>query len=788
METDVITVEGRKYARGAGKGQSIAILTSGGDAQGMNATVRACLRMAIFLEYKVFLIKEGFQGLITGGDYIFLADWKSVSGILHLGGTSLGSSRSPEFMERSGRLKAAYNLVMLGISNLIAIGGDGTMTGINTLKQEWHLLISELVETSQIIQQKAINVSLLNVVGLVASIDNDFASTDMTIGTDSALSRIVSALDNIQTTATSHQRCFILEVMGRHCGFLGVAAALASEADWLFIPEYPPEKGWEEKMCERLIKMRDSGQRMNLIIVSEGATDKNGRPITPNQIKDAIENVKLDTRITILGHIQRGGHPSAYDRILASRMGAEAVLCLVDYNKDSLPQVIAVEGNSITRISLIDSIAKLRSLKTMMEERDYDRVAVARGQYFVSNFNSYMLMAEVNPPAKVEHFEKSKHYVFGMMCLGPPTCGMNAALRTFVRFVMNAGYSVFAIHHGFEGLMQNHAEVMKWEDVNGWTSDAGTNIGTSRLLCQGHILDKIASQMRKYKLAALLMVGGFEAFYSALVMAEMRHRYLEFCIPICVIPATSANNLPGTDISVGSDTALNEITDICDRIRMSATGSKNKVFLCETMGDKCGYLTTMSSLSTGADASYIFEEAHGIREIMTDLVHTAIKIRNGIHRGLILRSNEAHEHYRLDFLKSLYSHEGRSTFTTKTVSLGEVNEGGRPSAFDRLYSTKLASLASEQLINQLNECVSPTGVVNTLSPETCSLVGFLKRSITFTSIQDLKKQLNFQHRISRDNWWIRLRPLARILSSHDSVYWFDMSEKAKEEERAKVTI
>ncbi|XP_048656818.1 ATP-dependent 6-phosphofructokinase, liver type-like [Marmota marmota marmota] len=198
------------------------------------------------------LLHEGYEGLVEGGENIKPANWLSVSNIIQLGGTVIGSARCKAFTTREGRLAAAYNLVQRGITNLCVIGGDGSLTGANIFRSEWGSLLEELVGEGKISETTAQTYSHLNIAGLVGSIDNDFCGTDMTIGTDSALHRIMEVIDAITTTAQSHQRTFVLEVMGRHCGYLALVSALASGADWLFIPESPPEEGWENFMCERL--------------------------------------------------------------------------------------------------------------------------------------------------------------------------------------------------------------------------------------------------------------------------------------------------------------------------------------------------------------------------------------------------------------------------------------------------------------------------------------------------------------------------------------------------------
>ncbi|CAF5089411.1 unnamed protein product, partial [Rotaria magnacalcarata] len=229
------------------------------------------------------------------------------------GGTIIGSARCKEFRERPGRLRAAKNLIDHGINNIVCIGGDGSLTGANLFRKEWENLLAELVDTKQVTSENAEKYKNLNIVGLVGSIDNDFCGTDMTIGADSALHRVMEAIDCITTTASSHQRCFVLEVMGRHCGYLALVTALSADADWVFIPESPPEPGWEDQLCKKLKNTREMGQRLNIVVIAEGATDSEGRPIKCDDVRALIATrLKYDTRVTILGHVQRGGCPSAF--------------------------------------------------------------------------------------------------------------------------------------------------------------------------------------------------------------------------------------------------------------------------------------------------------------------------------------------------------------------------------------------------------------------------------------------------------------------------------------------
>ena len=300
-------------------------------------------------------------------------------------------------------MKAACNLVTRGITNLVAIGGDGTLTGANKFREEWQELIKELVETGKISQEDAEAHGHLNIVGMVGSIDNDFCGTDMTIGTDSALHRIIEAVDAIVPTAYSHQRTFVLEVMGRHCGYLALIAGIVSEAEFVFIPESPPETNWREELCARLAQERETGKRLNIIIVAEGAIDREGNAITPHAVKDVIDKkLAMDTRVTILGHIQRGGAPSAFDRILGSRMGAEAVQALMEATPTTEACVVSLIGTNAVRLPLIACVAKTQAVTKAMAEKNWDLAVKLRGRIFEAHLDTYRLLTRLQqPPSQV---------------------------------------------------------------------------------------------------------------------------------------------------------------------------------------------------------------------------------------------------------------------------------------------------------------------------------------------------------------------------------------------------
>ncbi|KAM9428710.1 ATP-dependent 6-phosphofructokinase, platelet type-like isoform 1-T1 [Salvelinus alpinus] len=795
----------------SGAGKSIGVLTSGGDAQGMNAAVRAVVRMGIYVGAKVYFVHEGYQGMVDGGDNIEEASWESVSSMLQVGGTVIGSARCKEFRSHEGRLKAAHHLVQRDITNLCVIGGDGSLTGANLFREEWSGLLEELVQQGLIDEEAAQNNSELHIVGMVGSIDNDFCGTDMTIGTDSALHRIIEVVDAIMTTAQSHQRTFVLEVMGRHCGYLALVSALACGADWVLIPEMPPEDGWEEQMCQKLSESRSRGSRLNIIIVAEGAIDRQGKAITVNNVKDnradkkrlniiivaegaidshnkpiTTDHIKelvvsclgFDTRVTILGHVQRGGTPSAFDRILASRMGVEAVLALLEASASTPACVVSLCGNQAVRLPLMECVQMTQDVQKAMDEKNFEEAVRLRGRSFENNLNTYKLLSY----RKADSELPNSSFNVAVLNVGAPAAGMNAAVRSAVRVGITEGHKMFAVNDGFEGFYKGQIKEIKWGDVGGWTGQGGSILGTKRTLPAKH-LDKIAEQIRIHNINALLVIGGFEAFLGVMELSAAREKYNEFCVPMVMVPATVSNNIPGSDLSIGADTALNAITDTCDRIKQSASGTKRRVFIIETMGGYCGYLASVGGLAAGADAVYIYEEPFDIRDLQSNVEHLTEKMKTGIQRGLVLRNENSNENFTTDFIYQLYSEEGKGVFDCRKNVLGHMQQGGAPSPFDRNFGTKIAAKAIQWISRKLKESYKE-GKVFANTEDTACLLGMRRRAMVFQPVVQLKDQTDFVHRIPKEQWWLKLRPLMKILAKYKTSY--DVSDSGQLEHVTRV--
>uniref|UniRef100_A0A8C1YRB1 6-phosphofructokinase n=1 Tax=Cyprinus carpio TaxID=7962 RepID=A0A8C1YRB1_CYPCA len=723
--------------RMSGAGKAIAVLTSGGDAQGMNAAVRAVTRMGIYVGAKVYLIYEGYQGLVDGGDHIKLANWQSVTNIIQLGGTIIGSARCKAFTTHEGRLSAAFHLLQRGITNLCVCGGDGSLTGANIFRSEWSALLSELVQQGT--RDTNTQHTHLNIVGLVGSIDNDFCGTDMTIGADSALHRIMEVIDAITTTAQSHQRTFVLEVMGRHCGYLAVVSALASGADWLFIPEAPPEDGWEDHMCARLGESRSKGSRLNIVSIAEGAIDTHGQLISSSYVKDlVVQRLGYDTRVTVLGHVQRGGTPSAFDRVLSSKMGVEAVVALLEATPETSACVIGLSGNQAMRLPLMECVNMVSHSRKRFRKS------------FENNWNTYKLLAHQKPAqSKVPN---TSNHSMAILNVGAPAAGMNAAVRSAVRVGLAQGHRVYTVHDGFEGLAKDAVR----------TGDTCVTLPNS-------CMENIVANISKYNIQSLLVIGGFEAYEGVLQLVEARGRYDELCIAMCVIPATISNNVPGTDFSLGADTAVNAAMESCDKIKQSASGTKRRVFIVETMGGYCGYLATTTGIAVGADAVYIFEEPFNIHELETNVEHLTEKMKNDIQRGLVLRNEKCHKHYTTDFIHNLYSAEGKGIFDCRVNVLGHLQQGGVPTPFDRNFGTKLGVKSVLWLTEKMNNTYRQ-GRVFANAPDTACVIGMKKKVMSFSPVTELKAHTDFEHRMPQEQWWLNLRPMLKMLAKYQTSF------------------
>ena len=730
-----------------GAGKRIGVLTSGGDAQGMNAAVRAVVRTAISQGAEVYAIYEGYQGMVDGGSGIRRLSWGDVGSILHRGGTVIGTFRSADFRELAGRRRAARNLVASGIDRLVVIGGDGSLSGLNAFAQEWPEHLAALVASGEITQSDADAHPALRFAGLVGSIDNDLVGTDMTIGADSALHRIVDAIDALTSTAASHQRSFVIEVMGRHCGYLPLMAAIAGGCDYVLVPENPPAEGWEDRMCAELRRGRQAGRRDSLVVVAEGAIDRTGNPITSEYVKEVIEQrLHEDTRVTILGHVQRGGTPSAFDRWCSTLLGYEAALEVLGDGPSEGP-VIGFKGNRVARVPLLDAVARTRAVPRCIEEGDYAAAMEARGGSYREMFAIFQELAE---PSRIDAGAESKRVA--LIHAGGLAPGMNTFARAAVRLGISRGHTMLGVQGGFPGLRDGRLQTLGWADVEGWAGDAGAHLGLRRDVPTVEELYAISRRLEDEHVDALLVAGGWNAYRAAYLLASERDRYPAFRIPIVCVPVSIDNNLPGSELSVGADTALQSIVDVIDRVKMSAE-AVHRCFVVETMGRYCGYLALMSSLAGGAERVYLHEEGVTLDRLNQDSRWMVESFRGGRELVLAVRNEEANPLYTTDFLARVFQEEGRGLFDVRQTVVGHQQQGGTPSPFDRLLATRLASRA----LSLLDAELAAGGFEG-------SYLGLVGAQIEQRPLMGMMAEIDAQFRRPKRQWWLGLRPIIEAVA------------------------
>lgn len=729
----------------------IAVLTSGGDAPGMNAAVRAVVRTALDRGVEIYAIYEGYRGMVDGGDRIRPISWNDVGGILHRGGTVIGSARCADFRTREGRRAAAFNLLENRIEGVVIIGGDGSLTGANVFRNEWPELLTELVNQGKVSQADADEFRRLAIVGLVGSIDNDMFGTDVTIGTDTALHRITDAIDAISSTAASHQRSFVVEVMGRNCGYLALMGALATGADWVLIPESPPMlENWEKKMCAVLHRGRELGRRDSIVVVAEGARDWHGNPISSQYVAGVMEEkLHSETRITILGHVQRGGAPSAFDRNLATLLGAEAVDVMLKMDPDDPVPVVGILGNRISQTPLQECLEKNAAVAEALETRDFDKAMALRGKSFIDAFQTLRTLVRAEPH---EPDPQRTRLRIAVVNAGAPAPGMNTAVRALVRLGIDRGHEVMGVYHGIQGLIDGSIRPLEWMTVNGWAIRGGAELGANRTKPEGRDYYAIARNLEEHQIDALVIVGGWSGYEVAVDLHQSRERYPAFNIPIVCVPTTIDNDLPATELSIGADTALNSIVEAVDKIKQSAVASR-RVFVVEVMGGRCGYLALMSALASGAERVYLAEEGVTLADLVDDVRQLINGFSEGKRLGVMIRNEMANETYDTRFMCALFEEEGGDLFDVRQSILGHIQQGGNPTPFDRNFASRLAADCIEYLDEQWK----------TDEPQS-AVVGLLGRAMTFTNLEDVPRMMNRQERRPREQWWMALRPIARILA------------------------
>lgn len=745
-------------------------MTSGGDSPGMSAAVRAVVRQTIASGCTSYAVYEGYEGLVQGGDMIKEMVWEDVRGWVAEGGTLIGTARCKAFMERPGRLTAANNMIERGIDALVICGGDGSLTGADKFRAEWPSLMDELVSSGKRKEEEVKPHRHLNIVGLVGSIDNDLSSTDATIGCYSSLQRICQAIDYIDSTAFSHQRAFVIEVMGRHCGWLALMSGVSTGADFVFLPESPPSDNWESEMCSVVRKHREMGKRKTIVIVAEGAHDRDLNPIKAAKVKDLLSNeVGLDTRVTTLGHVQRGGPPVAYDRMLASLQGVEAVKAVLDATPETPSPVICIVENKIVRKDLMEAIKMTKKVAEDIEKKDFASAMRGRDAEFEEFLQAFKITTAADKTDMI--LPKEKRMRIGIIHVGAPAGGMNAATRAAVAYCLTKGHTPVALHNGFPGLCRHHDDEplgsvreVSWLEAEQWATKGGSEIGTNRGL-PSEDFKTTAYCFEKYKIDALFVIGGFEAFTSVAELRKARAEYDAFKIPMVILPATVSNNVPGTEFSIGSDTCLNALIDYCDAIKQSASASRRRVFVVETQGGASGYIATIAGLAIGAVAVYTPEEGIHLNMLVEDikfLREQFAKDRGHVRSGkIILRNEKASKVYTTEFIAEAIKEESGGKFDSRFAVPGHVQQGGIPSPMDRVRAVRFGVKS----LQYLESFVGKSKDVIAADPMSTAVIGIRGARVKFSAMEKIEnEETDWKDRRPKDEFWMALVDIVDTLS------------------------
>lgn len=702
--------------------RSIAVLTSGGDAPGMNGAIRAILRTAIKWGSTVYGVYNGYDGLIK--DSIVELGWDSVGYHSSHGGTFLSSARSTKFMCKEGRKIATYNLAKRGIEGLFVLGGDGSIKGSTVLRDEWKKNIDELIDEQKLDTEK--RDLKLKIVAIPSSIDNDISNTDITLGADTAINRAVDSITSLSTTMASHHRSFVIEVMGKNCGWIALMVGLAVSSDFVFLPE-SPHSDWRKSMIKSISTARDKGKIGSFIIVSEGAMDISGNLIKTNEIRKEIENeLHMECRILQLGHIQRGGRPSAYDKILSTIWGCRAVeQMLGDENDD--PLMMRLLDGKYSSVCLLKVLADNEKIAELQKKSKYEEVLRMRGIMFN---RALVISNQLRKPL----LQIQKNKVIGILHDGCRRGGMNVALYAIVKYVNSLNQEVKVIFDGFAGLLQDKVKKANMYDYANGIHSSGSMIGSSNL---GPVkkVDKIYQKLVKHGIDALIIIGGSDAVKTTRKLSKYISKS-EKIIDIVLIPATIHNEVPYTDMALGVDTTLNCITIGCEFLRLSSLAMKRTCFIAEIPGDKGGYLTVFGGIAAGAFDIFVPERKYKISHLSETAERLKYRFKNGNRHGIILLKNQkSFNSVSADAFSRIISTDSDDLYDAKFMAFGYFVEGGSPSPYDRIGATIFGIKAVDIILGIDSEKISNMNTDKSFA----GMLGTQGQILLFTDINTVYK-------------------------------------------------
>jgi 6-phosphofructokinase 1 len=410
--------------------------------------------------------------------------------------------------------------------------------------------------------------------------------------------------------------------------------------------------------------------------------------------------------------------------------------------------VLSLRGAKVSSTPLAETLTRTRSVADAIASGQYSQARRLRGAVFRDAFR---IVHTFFQPAPSGSAADGRTLRLGVLHCGAPAAGMNTAVRAAVRLGLERGHEMVGIRDGFDGLINGHVEPLSWMRVNGWASYGGAELGTSRTLPDEDDLQSISGTLRERAIDGLLVIGGWDGYEAAGRLKAGQRLFREFRIPIVCLPATISCNLPGTEVSIGADTALNNIIQAVDKIKHSAVAAR-RCFLVEVAGRYCGYLALMSGLATGAERVYLPEEGVTLDDLQRDLRRLIQGFAEGRRLALVIRNERVNELYDTAFMTAVFEQESVG-FSARQSILGYLQHGGDPSALDRIQATLLAARSLEHLVKEAER-----------GEGSVSCAGILRGSVCFYSLAEFHAQADAQHLRPESAWWMRLRPVARAMA------------------------
>ncbi|KAI5160811.1 6-phosphofructokinase 1 [Nematocida ausubeli] len=661
--------------------KTLGILTSGGDAPGMNSAIWAIIKAARRNGAKTLGIMNGYEGLVNG-EIVEITEYEAYSH-MQKGGTFLKSARSKRFQTEEGLKMAVTSIRRHNIDSIVIIGGDGTMKGAGAISKAC---------------------PDLSVVFVPGSIDNDIPGTE-SIGAATALHRIIEAIDCIESTMVSHRRGFVLEVMGRDCGWLALSGAFATDAAYVFLPEYPQEDNWKKDLQ---ISVSGKKKACTYVILAEGAKHKDGRKVTADEICTVLEEMKIETRAIVLGHTQRGGSPCATDRLIAPSLGVAAAE--VALSRPGAYAVYTGDTEKVLELNMcIDMCDKAASLL-----KNPKGVSKVRGKDFTEMYDSFISARKFTQEARKDKNQKDKE-IYGAAIVGTVGAGAGTVLNKMMEYGTVNGKKIIDISKlGY--FTKRTVKTKKSElDLN---------------------LQRLKEFLSERKISTIVLIGGLDALSEA-------KRLNNICDNIYVIPCTVSNNVPGTAVSIGADTALDTITALCDNLKISMT--KNIAYLVEVHGGACGYLSVSSALAVGALDCYYPEETGVLSRLTRSLKALGSVFKKTSIPQLIIRGNGAMKGVCNDTAARILEVDGPGSYTVRQCTLGHVQKGNMPTAVDRLRAARTALFLFS-------------------APPGKNVIGINRWSPTVISTEAAILEVNEEKRRVKKAEWLELARTYRVLN------------------------